>query len=196
MHREALDNGADFVVTKPFSADSLSKQVDLALGGSRQADGLGAAIAGEQATVATVLADLLGRAVTTAPSGPPRLGLPGAVAYYHTDSAGRTAMFVTELGAAAAIAAALSRLPAEEAEGFVSDCALPELLEQNLHEVANVLSKVVPGYEERWLLDKLVVVKALRELPELQAVQADAWRTSQEVRVAGYPSGRTAFLGV
>ena len=194
MHRDALDAGADFVVTKPFSADSLSRQVDLALEGRRQADGLGAAIAGDQATLASVLVDLLGRAVTTTPSGPPRLGLAGAIACYRSDSSGRTALLVTEMGVAAAVGAALSRLPAEEAENYASEGDLPEVLRQNLHEVANVLSKVVPRFEERWLLEGLAVVRVLREYPELQRIDPSWWNAPQEVRVAGYPSGRAGFL--
>jgi two-component system chemotaxis response regulator CheY len=194
MHRDALDAGADFVVTKPFSADSLSRQVELVLEGRRQADGLGAAIAGEQATLATVLEDLLGRPVTLTPSGPPRLGLPGAVAYYRSDTCGGTALLVAELGAAAAVGAALSRLPAAEAESYASEGDLPEVIRQNLHEVANVLSKIVPRYEERWLLEALRLAGVLRELPELQRLDPNLWQAPQELHIAGYSSGRAGFL--
>jgi two-component system chemotaxis response regulator CheY len=194
MHKKALDAGADFVVTKPFSADSLSRQVELALEGSRQADGLSAAITGDHETLATVLEDLLGRVVATAPSSPPCLGSPGAVARYRGTPSGKTVLLVAELGTVAAIGAALSRPPAKEAEGFVSERVLPEVLEQNLYEVANVLSKVVPGHEDRWLLEDMTVLSVLGKLPELQDVKAFAWLASMEVRVSGYPSGRAAFF--
>jgi two-component system chemotaxis response regulator CheY len=157
IHREALDAGADFVVTKPFSVETLSEPVEQALRGSRQADGLGAAVAREHGTFSTVLHDLVGRAVVTAPSEPPRTGSAGAVASYAGGSQGRRMLLVLELELAASIAASFCGLPATDAEAYISDGALPELLEEDLYEVANVLSKVVPDYEERWTLEDLTV---------------------------------------
>jgi two-component system, chemotaxis family, chemotaxis protein CheY len=197
IHREALDAGADFVVTKPFSAETLSAPVEQALGGRRQADGLGAAVADEHGVFSTVLQDLLGRAVVTTPSDPPRLEVAGAVASYAGGSPGRRMLLVAEFGLAAAIAAAFSRLPAKDAEAYISDGALPEPVEEDLYEVANVLSKVVPGYEERWTLEALTVLSVMRDLPELHAdLNQLAWRGPMEVRISGYPSGRAAFLSV
>jgi len=197
IHRVALDAGADFVITKPFSAETLSAQVEQALGGRRQADGLGAAVVGEHRTFSTVLEDLVGRGVVTTPSEPPRVGSAGAVASYAGGSAGRRMLLVVEFGLAASIAAAFSRLPAKDAETFTSDGALPELVEQDLYEVANVLSTVVPGYEERWTLQGLTVLSVMRDLPELQEdLNPLAWRGPLEVHITGYPSGRAAFLSV
>jgi two-component system chemotaxis response regulator CheY len=197
IHREALDAGADFVVTKPFSAETLSVPVEQALGGRRQADGLGAAVAGEQGTFATVLQDLLGRTVVTTPSEPPRVEVAGAVASYEGGSPGRRMLLVAEFGLAASIAAAFSGLPAKDAEAYINDRALPELVEEDLYEVANVLSKVVPGYEERWTLEALNVLSVMRDLPELhEDLNPLAWRGPVEVRISGYPSGRAAFLSV
>ena len=106
-------------------------------------------------------------------------------------------LLVAELELAASIAAAFSRLPAKDAETYVSDGALPELVGQDLYEVANVLSTVIPGYEERWTLQGLMVLSVMRELPELQEdVNPLAWRGPLEVHVTGYPSGRAAFLSV
>ena len=193
VHKAALDAGADFVVTKPFSTESLARQVELALEGRRQSDGLGASTVAYQSTIEAVLEELLDRAVDTSPSGPPRPGLPGAVAYYGSGT-GRKAMLVVEMGAAAGVAAALSRLPAAEAELFARDGALPEAFRQNLHEVANVLSKVLPGDGERWVLEGLSVFGALSEVPEVVDAPPAAWHRPLEVLVAGYPSGRGGFL--
>jgi CheY-like chemotaxis protein len=197
IHREALDAGADFVVTKPFSAETLSAPVEQALRGRRQADGLGAAVAGEHGTFATVLQDLLGRTVVTTPSEPPRVEAAGAVACYAGDAPGRRILLVAELGVAASIAAAFSRLPAKDAEAYINDGALPELVQEDLYEVASVLSKVVPGYEERWTLEALTVLRVMRDLPELHGdLNPLAWREAMEVRITAYPSGRAAFLSV
>ena len=49
IHREALDAGADFVVTKPFSVETLSVPVGQALRGTRQADGIDAGHEGSPA---------------------------------------------------------------------------------------------------------------------------------------------------
>jgi two-component system, chemotaxis family, chemotaxis protein CheY len=197
IHREALDAGADFVVTKPFSVETLSAPVEQALRGSRQADGLGAAVASEHGTFSTVLRDLLGRAVVTSPSEPPRVRSAGAVASYAGGSQGRRMLLVLELGLAAAIAAAFSRLSAKDAEAYISDGALPELVEEDLYEVANVLSKVVPGYEERWTLEDLTVFPVMRDVPELRGdLNPLAWRGPIQVGISGYPSGRAAFFNV
>ena len=197
IHREALDAGADFVVTKPFSGEALSAQVEQALRGRRQADGLGAAVAGEHGTFSKVLQDLIGRDVVTTPAEPPRVGSAGAVASYIGDSPGRRMLLVAELEVAASIAAAFSRLPAKDAEEYVSHGALPEVVGQNLYEVANVLSTVISGYEERWTLRGLTVLGVLRDLPELKEnLNPLAWRGPLEVHIAGYPSGRASFLSV
>jgi two-component system, chemotaxis family, chemotaxis protein CheY len=197
IHREALDAGADFVVTKPFSAETLSAPVEQALGGRRQADGLGAAVADEHGTFSTVLGHLLGRTVVTTPSEPPRVEVAGAIASYDGGAPGRRMLLVVELGLAASIAAAFCRLPAKDAETYISDGALPVLVEEDLYEVANVLSKVVPGYEERWTLETLTVLSVMRDLPELHGeLNPLAWRGPMEVRITGYRSGRAAFLSV
>lgn len=52
IRRRALEVGADFVVTKPFTGDDLSRQLDLALGGGGQGSTVGTGITGEEQTVA------------------------------------------------------------------------------------------------------------------------------------------------
>jgi CheY-like chemotaxis protein len=196
MHRDALDAGADFVVTKPFSANSLSVQVQRVLEGRRQSDGLGAAVAPENETLATILTGLLGRAVSPRQSGPPRETCSGVVARYRSTSEARRALFVAELDVAAAIGAALARIPDKAAAEYARKCDLPEEIEQNLSEVLNILSKLVPGYDERWWFEGMAVLPALSEHGEIWAAKADRWYMPLEVQVTGYSSGRVGFLGV
>jgi hypothetical protein len=86
-------------------------------------------------------------------------------------------LLVAELEVAASIGAAFCRLPAKDAEKYVSDGALPEFVGQDLYEVANVLSTVIPGYEERWTLLGLTVLSVMRDRPELQEnLNPLAWR--------------------
>ncbi|HTW07783.1 MAG TPA: response regulator [Acidimicrobiales bacterium] len=194
MHRDALDAGADFVVTKPFSADSLSLQVERCLQGSRQADGLGAAIADEDESFATVLEGLLGRTVSTVAAPPPTLSKPGAVARYRSGTESHRAMLVAELAVVASVGAALSRIPPKQTEEYVRDGAVPDIIAENFHEVANILSKVVPGYEEHWSLEGTSVLPQLGGHVEVWAAEATSWRKPLEVRIDGYPAGRAAFL--
>ncbi len=194
MHRDALDAGADFVVTKPFSGNDLADQVELALGGHRQADGLGAAVSNGPETVASVLCGLLGCDVTTSPSEPPRPQKAGVVARYRGDGESQRALFVAELEVAASLGAALSRVPAGAVQEMVADAELPETVEANVYEVVNVLSKAVPGYGQRWLLEGMKVFSLLSEHEEVLAAQPGWWRGPVEVRVPGYLSGRAGFL--
>ncbi len=196
MHRDALDAGADCVVTKPFSGNSLAEQVELALGGHRQADGLGAAVSSGEATVASVLSGLLGCQVSTSPAEPPRAQKAGVVARYRGNGEPERALFVAEIDIAAALGAALSRVPAGAVEDMVAEGALPEAMQQNVYEVVNVLSKAVPGGEQRWLLEEMQVYARLSEHAQVWAAEPGWWRSPVEVRVPGYPSGRAGFLNV
>jgi CheY-like chemotaxis protein len=194
MHRDALDAGADFVVTKPFTADSLSLQVERVLEGRRQNDGLGAAVAPDFATFAGVLTDLLGRDVVTVKSLPPDLDRPGAVARYRSPSESLRTLLVAELSVVAAVGAALSRIPAGAVEDFITEGAVPDIVQQNFYEAVNVLSKVVPGYGERWAVEALNMFGELRDHADVALAGPDYWRQPMEVRVSGYPTGRVGFL--
>jgi CheY-like chemotaxis protein len=194
MHRDALDAGADFVVTKPFSADSLSLQVERVLEGRRQADGLGAAIAPEKETLASVLTDLLGRPVSTSSSSIPYVEGPGAVARYRGYPEGRRALFVTEMEVAVSVGAALSRVPPGAAKDYVEEGEFPEVIEQAFHEALNVLSKVVPGDEERWAFQGMKIHSKLVDHSEVRLAARASWWPPVEVSVSGYPSGRAGFL--
>lgn len=196
VHREALDNGADFVVTKPFTTGSLSVQVEKVLEGHRQSDGLGAALAPHEATVSGVLEELLGRQVGTSQSQPPRTSMPGAIARYRTGAHARRMLLVAEMSVAASIGAALSRVPADQAEEYIIEGKLPSHAQENLYEVLNVLSQVVPGAGERWGLEGLKLVAHLSDHGDVEEATALSWQRPLEVSVQGYPSGRIGFLRV
>jgi two-component system, chemotaxis family, chemotaxis protein CheY len=194
VHREALDAGADFVVVKPFTADDLSDQMDKALDGQRQGDGLGAALAPKEATVATVLEELLGRAVMTAKSDPPRTQLAGAVATYRGEQEGHRMLLVAEIGVAASVGAALSRLPAGAAEDYIGEKSLPTTAQENLYEVLNVMAQVVPGYGERYGLEAVDMFGRLADHTDVALATAISWSAPAEVTVKGYPTGRIGYL--
>lgn len=134
MRRRAFEVGADFVVVKPFRGEDLARQVDLALGGSGETDSDGAGRGAAELTVAQVLTDLLGRDVVTVDSDPPGKETPRALARYVTTPGGKVLFCVAQIGAAASMGAALSRIPGREAEQWQSSFALPEAIEQNFHE--------------------------------------------------------------
>jgi two-component system, chemotaxis family, chemotaxis protein CheY len=196
IRRRALEVGADFVVTKPFTGDDLSRQVDLALGGGGEGSGEGAGAAGKEQTVADVLTELLGRDVVTVDAAPPDKSTSRAVARYVTAPGGRAVFCVAEMSAAAAMGAALSRIPGSQAGEWAQAHALPEAIHQNLYEVANVLAKIVvpPDSGERGVLQDVSIIPDLIELPGQTAVSPDAWRTSFELRIEGYPPGRVGFI--
>jgi two-component system chemotaxis response regulator CheY len=196
VHRDALDAGADFVVTKPFTADTLALQVERALQGVRQGDGLGAALAPKQQSLAEMLEELLGRDVTTRPSTPPRLASAGAIGRYRGDNESTRALLIAELEVAASMGAALSCIPRGVVEEEAKAGRLSEIVETNLFEVFNVLSKAVPGYEERWRLDGMKVIAELGEHQEVWDARPDTWRSCVTVSIDGYPSGRIGFLRV
>lgn len=194
MHRDALDAGADFVVTKPFSADSLALQVERALQGVRQGDGLAAALAPKDQSLAEMLEELLGRDVVTKPSTPPKLASPGAVARYRGENEATRALLVAELEVAASMGAALSRIPHGVVEEEAKVGKLSDIVQTNLYEVFNVLSKAVPGYEERWRLEGMKVLGELGEHAEVWDARPDMWRSCVTVAIDGYPSGHIGFL--
>ena len=194
VHRDALDAGADFVIVKPFTADDLSAQMERALEGHRQGDGLGAALAPKEASVASVLEELLGRPVTTTKCEPPRTALAGAVATYQGQQEGHRMLLVAEIGVAASVGAALSRLPAGAAEDYISEKALPPTAQENLYEVLNVMAQVVPGYGERYALETVDTFECLSAHSDVALATPISWSAPTEVTVQGYPSGRVGYL--
>lgn len=196
MHRDALDAGADFVVTKPFNADSLSLQVERVMQGVRQGDGLGAALAQQETSLDDVLEGLLGQAVSVCKAGLPDPAAAGAVARYRSDSDVKRIMLVAEMGIAVSFGAALSKVPPATAEEALEDGELPENLERNLYEVFNVLSKVVPDREELWHFTGMKIMTKLVDHDEVRHASPLSWSRSVEVKIGRYPAGRLAFLRV
>ncbi len=196
IRRLALDSGADFVVVKPFQGDDLCREVSLALGAPTGSDGIGSA-RGAPATISEVLAGLLGREVETRPCPPPASDVVRAVARYVDSATARSAYFVAEMVLAVALGAALSRIPGRQAEEWSLARAMPEAIEQNFFEVANVLAKTIasPG-PGRFVLSDIFVLVDLERLPGFEKVADSDWDQSLKIVIDGYPSGSAGFIGL
>jgi hypothetical protein len=116
------------------------------------------------------------------------------VARFRSPAESLRTLLVAELAVVAAVGAALSRIPPGAVEDFIGEGAVPDTVEQNFYEAVNVLSKVVPGYGERWALEGMKLYPKLSDHADVSMAGPDHWRQPQEVRVAGYPTGRIAFM--
>jgi CheY-like chemotaxis protein len=190
MRQRALDSGANFIVTKPFTSDDLSREIEQALGGG--GGGAASGSASGEATVANVLEGLLGRKVTASDSPPPRVEVARAVATYADADRERFAYCVVELALAASLGSALSLIPPSSAEEWGRASALPEAMESNFFEVANVLSQLASSGAHRLVLQEVVVVPA-DSAPEAFGEKSH-WHTTMDVTAEGYPSGRLGFF--
>jgi len=190
IRRRAFEVGADFVVTKPFTGDELERQIGMALGGDGHRPAADAAGASEL-TVADVLEGLLGRKVTTSEAEPPQKAMTRAVATY-TAQGSKDVYFVAEMTLAASVGCALSRMPAAEAEEWGKAHALPEAMEANFYEVANILAKLASIGSERRVLQGVTVVPDGEQMPELR--EATEWQSTLDVQIDGYPTGRLGFI--
>jgi two-component system chemotaxis response regulator CheY len=189
IRRQAFEAGADFIVTKPFSGDDLGRQISQALGGSGN---VGGGFTGSQETVADVIEGLTGRRVTTKTSPPPSKDLARTIAVYKSPDGSKTSYGVFEMPLAASVGCALSRMSPAEAAQWSEIHALPQNIEANFYEVANVLAKFAATGTERCILKELKVVFEFKQLPELK--EATEWLSSMEVEIAGYPKGRVGFI--
>jgi two-component system chemotaxis response regulator CheY len=191
----AYQAGASFVVTKPFTGDSLSREVTYALGWK-------AAAAESQAadedgpTVGSVLEGLLRRSVWTALSGPPRREVARAVARYVDDDGRRVATSISEISFAAAAGAALSLTPAADAIEWAAAGVLTEALAQNFNEVANVLATVANPGGARCKLDEIVVLADFERPPDHLQLVAAPTQVNLDVTVEGYGSGRIGLVAL
>jgi two-component system chemotaxis response regulator CheY len=178
IRRRALESGADFVVVKPFQGDDLCREVAVLLGGN-------------------ILAGLLGREVECYEGPPPAKDKVRAVARYCDASSGRSVFLVAEMTAAVAMGAALSRIPGRQAEEWSGARAMPDAIQQNFYEVANVLTKVAaPAEAGHFSLQEVMIVVDLEELPGFEKVTDDDWDQSLKVAIEGYPIGAAGFIGL
>ncbi len=191
----AYQAGASFVVTKPFTGDSLSRQVSYALGWNAVAAETQATDE-DGPTVASVLEGLLRRPVWTTPSGPPRREVARAVARYVDADERQVATSISEISFAAAAGAALSLTPAVDALEWAAAGVLTEALAQNFNEVANVLANVANPGGARCKLAEIVLLADFERPPDHQQLVAAPTQFNLEVTVEGYGSGRIALIAL
>lgn len=196
VRRRAFESGADFVVVKPFQGDDLCREVAVLLGGSQTVGGDGT-VPGAPGSMASILAGLLGREVECYEGPPPAKDKVRAVARYCDAGSGRSVFLVAEMTAAVAMGAALSRIPGRQAEEWSGARAMPEAIQQNFYEVANVLTKVAaPAEAGHFGLQEVMIVVDLEELPGFEKVSDDDWDQSLKVAIEGYPIGAAGFIGL
>jgi two-component system, chemotaxis family, chemotaxis protein CheY len=191
----AYQAGASFVVTKPFTGDSLSRQVTHALGWNSVATETRTTDE-DGPTVASVLRGLLRRPVWTVPSAPPRREVARAVARYVDADGYPVAAAVSEISLAAASGAALSLTPAVDATEWAAAGVLTEALAQNFYEVANVLANVANPGGVRCTLAEITVLADFERPPDHQRLVAAPTQLNLEVTVEGYGSGRIALISL
>ncbi len=189
VRARAFEAGASFIITKPFNSEDLDREISLALG--EDPTGIGSGPAGQR-TLDSVLGGLLGRDVSISPSPAPERQSPRGVAEYEIGGSGRRVFAVVEMPLAAALACALARIPAAEAQQWARAHAFNDSMEANFFEVANVLGAFASPTGERCVLK---AVHALGE-GELWKEMRDGaeWHTTTKVDVDGYPSGRLGFV--
>jgi len=192
----AFEAGAAFVVVKPFTGDSLSRQVTHALGlAPALADGASVTEEGGP-TVASVLEGLLRRPVTIAKSDPPRREVARTVARYINGNGEDVAVCVAEIAFAAASGAALSMAPAATAREWANAGVLTEAIAQNFFEVANVLAAVANPGGARCTLAELMILADFEQPPNHEQLVAAPTQVSLEATIEGYGSGRLALISL
>lgn len=188
VRARAFEVGASFIITKPFTSEDLDREIGLALGGGIvDADDHES----KPRTVGTVLEGLLGRRVSVRDSGAPDRGVPRGIAEYECSS-GPTVYAVMEMPLTAALACALARIPAREAEQWARAHTFCESIEANFFEVANVLGAFASPNGERCVLRS---VGSLSEGEACPAMRNDNnWHSTATISIDGYPSGRLGFV--
>jgi two-component system chemotaxis response regulator CheY len=197
--QQAFEAGASFVVIKPFSGEELVQKMSLALAG-----GQGVAVSAEptatseddNSEVATTLERLLGREVTVeAIRDDPRKDVARVVATYVDMNGEDAGVCITELAVAAAAGAALSMIPAAAVADWVRSGTLSEMIEQNFHEVANVLSNLVSPGKGRCLLSDVSIYADFEQLPMQDRITVAPHKDNLSVSIDGYEPGRMALIG-
>jgi two-component system chemotaxis response regulator CheY len=192
----AFDAGASFLVTKPFTGDSLTRQVTHALGWATTPAGGDVAGGAEEAgpTVASVLEGLLRRGVTVAPTDPPRREVARTVARYVNAQGEDVAVCIAEIAFAAATGAALSLAPAATAAEWANAGVLTEAIAQNFYEVANVLAAVANPGGARCTLAEVMLLADFEQPPNHEELSASPHQVNLEATIDGYGSGRLALI--
>ena len=147
--------------------------------------------------VQSTISDLLGTAVTVAPTAPfvVRADRLATVAVYTTDDGAEGVLCLSDLSLAAGAGAALAMLEPEAAEEGVRDGTVDEALLENLHEVLNVMTSLLNPKGSSRVKLRALHAPPLRLANDVRvAVLRPEWRLDLEVAIAGYPGGGLSFL--
>ncbi|MGC8470675.1 MAG: response regulator [Acidimicrobiales bacterium] len=190
---QALGAGADFLVTKPFTAASLERAMTVALGGEPTSAIIDERTGDRGLTVVSVLEGLLRRPVQSVRSDPPRREAARVVARYVDGSGEEAAVCIAEISFAAAAGAALTLWPPADAAECAKAGYLPEAIAKNFSEVANVLAPIVHSEGRPCKLSQVNELLAHERLSDDEALVA-CHRRDLEVTVDQYGSGRISFI--
>lgn len=192
----ALDCGAAFVIAKPFTGTELAAKVLAALDGETVRQGGRSELTADRASLLhRLLAGLLRKEVVVAPalSGPPRQSARWSAQY--VDGSGTpTALCIVEGRLASAMSAALTMLPPSIGEEWASSGALPAVLSENFHELANVIANALHGGGQRCVLEEISGYAPGEQLPEIDKIKAARQAESFRVLVDGYGAGLLSLV--
>ena len=149
--------------------------------------------------VRTLLEDLLGREVEVEPAPPwsPLRADEGTLAVFVDDDTVPRTVAVLDPRLSAYLAAAIGLVPARTARRAVADGELGDDLEENLHEVLNVLASVLNGEDSPHV--RLYTVHHLGgdATPEVLTLGGELGRRLDlAVHLSGYGGGRLGLVGV
>jgi two-component system chemotaxis response regulator CheY len=204
----AIEAGASFVINKPFAGGELVAKMEAAKAsrdrkhesrlpwrrqGSRagaEADEVG------RASVAHVLNGLIDVAITTQPADAPSPLMPQVVARYVNAEVVTTALCALEFNLAASLGGALSGIPPDAVAKCYNALRLPSPIEENMHEIANVLSRAVRADDDRCVLADMKVFTNLDMHPILGMSLDDLEARHMWIYVDQYPAGRLSLISV
>lgn len=147
------------------------------------------------ASLANLLRDLFGRAVTAKKAAGPFPAGPRVVGAYTRDDGTLSAVCALDLQLSAHLGAALTMLPAGVAEEAIKAGALSPALLESVHEVLNVASRWFNQPKAPRVVLKEVHVAALP--PPVEAlVQKPPKTTDVELTIQGYKGGRLALFSL
>lgn len=190
---QALGAGADFLVTKPFTAGTIDRAMTVAFGGVPTSDAVDEHAGDKDLPVVSVLEGLLRRPVQAVRSDPPRREVARVVARYVDGSGDEVAACIADISFAAAAGAALTLWPAADAADCARSGYLPEAIAQNFSEVVNVLAPIVHSEGRPCKLSQVSELRARERMADDEALAAGQHR-DLEVTVDQYGSGRIALI--
>jgi hypothetical protein len=149
--------------------------------------------------VRSMLEEMLGRDVQVAPSAPwaPMRPDQGAIGLFVDDSTMIRAVAVCDVELSAYAGASIGLLPVDQAQQAVADNEIPEMLQENLYEVLNIVSALYNVEGAPHLRLYAVHHVGGDATPELLALGGVLGRRLDlTVSIAGYGTGRLGLVGV